>query len=1286
MKKVLLILVFHYIANFVGNGTFVYGQSNLVTYTQSTYTFDDRTTGQYEYKAYMLMPFNCTDLSVYVGYIPSGARVWIYDGPDMFCPVLWENSASESSSPNIQSTGRSVYIVTYSSSPIVGISYRGKEVANIPPVVYDNPLGGNFNDGSGDNAYPNNFAGSFLVKPQNADCVKLRFGSFDVHSTDYLYIYDGENESGNFIGKFNNDKRPPSEIVSSSKSLFLRFSTQEWGQAQGWSVFYEVVNKGISLSENRSYVCIIVPQREYGKNEIVTATNGLLRQVEYFDGLGRPVQNISIKATEQGNDIVKIKDYVYGMVQEHDYLPYSEHDSWFGAFRQNAKQMQKQYYAGRYGDSQQSFDTYVFDGSPLFRLTEHAIAGENRKIGGGHTQKVIYKTNADEVTLWRVDAEWNLCFNGKYCPGTLRKTETVDEDGYVSEKYTNIVGQIVRMVKCGLITDYVYNESGNLCWVLPPLLEKSRLPSSSDLSRLAYSYKYDNQDIMVEKKLPGVAPVYYAYNDKDLMVAVQDGNLRNGNQWRYTRYDALCRPVEEGFIQKNSRELLMQAVLSSTGVDTPSGIEYTKVGFPRQEDCPEAYRFIFYDSYLYGGAEKKSVKELDDALQVEGLKTVEIVKDLEKKQSSTKTFDYDHKGRLKKWIQNGFLDDPSARIVISNNYSFSGLVTNTGASLSVFGNYDDYYKEYHYLDNGLLKSVSMTYSADYSDTLVSISYSDINQVAAKEFGSNTQKQSYKYTINGWLSQINNPDSQDADLFSMRIGYDNAINGIATSPLWNGNISAVYWRTFGKNAQSYSYSYNEKGNLYSASWMSPGDNTNRSLSEAYYDDNGNMTYSQEGPTCKSFLYDGNQLSKVWGLGKEADFRYDSNGNATYDGLRGLSIDYNITNLPRKISNEGLGKVTQYFYDWNGTKLLAQNSDGSGLYYVGDFLFEKNINGSVTMRSILHDDGKVEKTSEGVKFFYNLKDYLGNTRVVYSKLPTTYPANKEIAIEQAADYYPFGRLFENNNLNKNRYLYNGKELQEQTIVGSLSGWYDYGARFYDPEIGRWHSVDPSADEEGQEVVSPYCYVENNPISRNDPDGRIWGNIIGAVAGAVVEYGGQVAANVYEKGLSASAFTDNIDVGDIAIAAGEGFLTSGGSLIKNAVVKTTVTVGAEVARNYLDVKTSSDGSGKITVKTNDAATTVKNTAIGLTVGKVGDVAPAPKVKVVNVPTPKQSVKQARVEAKANGTTVNRQQRVAIANKAKQGQKTATTINKTVAKSPQNTVASGTSEELKRKTDEKI
>ena len=128
--------------------------------------------------------------------------------------------------------------------------------------------------------------------------------------------------------------------------------------------------------------------------------------------------------------------------------------------------------------------------------------------------------------------------------------------------------------------------------------------------------------------------------------------------------------------------------------------------------------------------------------------------------------------------------------------------------------------------------------------------------------------------------------------------------------------------------------------------------------------------------------------------------------------------------------------------------------------------------------LFDEGRLTEDRSNLKYEYILKDHLGNTRVTFTKL------GANITILQQEHYYPFGMTFAGTgatvNGSENMYKYNGKELQDEHGLN----WYDYGARMYDAQLGRWHCVDPLAEQYSN--LSPYNYVANNPINAIDPDG--------------------------------------------------------------------------------------------------------------------------------------------------------------------------------------------------------
>jgi RHS repeat-associated protein len=91
----------------------------------------------------------------------------------------------------------------------------------------------------------------------------------------------------------------------------------------------------------------------------------------------------------------------------------------------------------------------------------------------------------------------------------------------------------------------------------------------------------------------------------------------------------------------------------------------------------------------------------------------------------------------------------------------------------------------------------------------------------------------------------------------------------------------------------------------------------------------------------------------------------------------------------------------------------------------------------------------------------------------------------------NYYSFGLMWDNPDAMPNA-TYQGKEFQTNTFSdGSELALYDFGARMYDPVLGRWHCSDPM-----YQFDSPYNAMANNPVVNIDPDGMWsipWGNIV-------------------------------------------------------------------------------------------------------------------------------------------------------------------------------------------------
>ncbi len=86
----------------------------------------------------------------------------------------------------------------------------------------------------------------------------------------------------------------------------------------------------------------------------------------------------------------------------------------------------------------------------------------------------------------------------------------------------------------------------------------------------------------------------------------------------------------------------------------------------------------------------------------------------------------------------------------------------------------------------------------------------------------------------------------------------------------------------------------------------------------------------------------------------------------------------------------------------------------------------------------------------------------------------------------DYYPFGMLQPGRNQQSDAYRYgfNGMEKDDE-VKGKEGTSYDFGARMYDPRVGRWLSTD--AYESEYVPISPYSFGLSNPIYFIDKDGN-------------------------------------------------------------------------------------------------------------------------------------------------------------------------------------------------------
>jgi len=306
--------------------------------------------------------------------------------------------------------------------------------------------------------------------------------------------------------------------------------------------------------------------------------------VQYFDGLGRPLQTVvrqgSLPTTGTNaniaTDLVTPFEYdAYGR-QAKNYLPYGGTGT-DGGFQSGAVTTQGNFYSNTSGGPvADGGDGYPysrtdFEMSPLNRPLKVSPTGASW-VGASPAPRGIstgywFNTVSDSVRIWNVAATTNGAFSnysspGFYQPGQLYKTITTDENAKQAVEFRDKDGHVVlKKVQMSAPSDpvsgsghsgwictyYIYDDLGNLrCVVQPEGVSGASTGNltATQLSEQCFRYEYDGRNRMVVKKVPGAGPVYMVYDAGDLLVMTQDSSMRALGNWIVNRYDNLNRPVK----------------------------------------------------------------------------------------------------------------------------------------------------------------------------------------------------------------------------------------------------------------------------------------------------------------------------------------------------------------------------------------------------------------------------------------------------------------------------------------------------------------------------------------------------------------------------------------------------------------------------------------------------------------------------------------------------------------------------------------------------------------------
>ncbi len=800
--------------------------------------------------------------------------------------------------------------------------------------------------------------------------------------------------------------------------------------------------------------------RSVKKNASASDTQRIESSI-WYDGLGRPFEELSSKATPSQSNLLTRTDYDLAGRQTRQWLPVVTSSTFLSASAFTSAA------SSTYGSSEtRPFSENVYEASALDRVPYAYGPGTAwyAASGGGHPVRTEWLGNTTSgVTACKyyyVNGTSLAGGSANYGAGTLSVIRTTDEDGAVSLSFTDKLGRSVleRQVDGSTYSDtyYVYDGRNQLRFVLQPQYQVS-----ANLAQFAFQYTYNDRGNLTRKQLPGAGYVDCVYDSYDRLAYTQDGRQRAAgtNRWHFYTYDNLGRIATEG-------ECTGQSSSSSPTVLIRN--YYDSYSFAGTTNFPSTY-FPSSSSWCIG---RRTGQELFTL----GSSSYGYV---------PRAWYYDSRGQVIKQVSGHHAS--LGYDTETTSYTYTGLpltvstarTTSSGTSGVPSAQTRTY--SYDHMDRPV--SETMTLNGANPTTLVAYTYDNLGRMATRKFaGSTSNAISYTYDIRSRMTLASHPG------FIQDLAYT-----------YGSDVSASGWKRSSAGTRSaYAFTYDGLHRLKNAAYSEGGSTNNRYTENVTgYDRNGNITALQRyGRTSASawgvidnltLSRTGNLLTSVSDSGSAAysgDFAasagtsaYDANGSLISDTGRGISsVSWNEIGLPKTVSFSN-GSSVSYLYAADGTKLReirTVSGTTTTFDWCGNVVLEQAGNGTKIAKRLRTEEGYVDLTAGTgtTDRRYFVRDHLGSVRAVVDGSGTSLETD---------DYYPLGGpLPTGSSTTLQPEKYQGKDWNPTASFNV----YDFGARLYDPALGRWLAQDPLAEK--YYAHSPYLFCAGNPVRFVDPEG--------------------------------------------------------------------------------------------------------------------------------------------------------------------------------------------------------